>query len=276
MSEQLTVEPLRRMATGIRGFEQISMGGLVEGRTTLLVGTSGSGKTLFAVELLYRSIQERREPAVFVTFEEKPSDILRNVLKLDWDLATLVEEKKLVLLDASMERSLVAEAGRYDLSGIISQIADAVKEVGAKVVVLDSLGALFYQFDNPGLLRREILRIADTLQEMGVTALITAERLEEYGPISRFGIEEFVSDGVIVLRHQLTEEKVRRTIQIYKLRGDRHHTTRTSFHSPSSGRESAFCRSRRPSSRRHRLSTGLVSATRRSTRWPAGDSSGTR
>jgi circadian clock protein KaiC len=223
MSELTAVEPLRRVPTGIRGFEQISMGGLVQGRTTLLVGTSGSGKTLFAIELLYRSIQERGEAAVFVTFEEKPSDILRNVLRLNWDLAGLVRDKKLVILDASMERSVVAEAGRYELSGIISQIADAVKEVGAKIVVLDSLGALFYQFENPGLLRREILRISDTLQEMGVTALITAERLEEYGPISRFGIEEFVSDGVIVLRHQLTEEKVRRTIQIYKLRGDRHH-----------------------------------------------------
>lgn len=217
------IEPLRRVPTGIRGFEHISMGGLVEGRTTLLVGTSGSGKTLFAVEALYRSITEHQQPAVFVTFEEKPSDIIRNVQRLNWDLPALMRNKQLILLDASMDCVPVEEAGSYDLSGIISQIGDAVKEIGAKLVVLDSLGALFYQFDNPAILRCEILRLANTLQEMGVTSLMTAERLEEYGPISRWGIEEFVSDCVIVLRHQLTEEKVRRTVQIYKLRGDRHY-----------------------------------------------------
>jgi circadian clock protein KaiC len=222
MTDLTAVEPLRRMPTGIRGFEHISMGGLVQGRTTLLVGSSGSGKTLFATEVLYRAITEFGRTVVFVTFEEKPGDIVRNVQRLNWDLGTLVRDHKLVILDASMDRALVEEAGRYDLSGIISQITDAIREVGASVVVLDSLGALFYQFDNPGILRREILRITDTLAELGVTALMTAERLEEHGPISRFGIEEFVSDCVIVLRHTLQEEKVRRTIQLYKLRGDRH------------------------------------------------------
>jgi circadian clock protein KaiC len=217
-----SIEPLRRIPTGIRGFEAISMGGLVQGRTTLLVGSSGSGKTLFATELLYRAITEHGGTVVFVTFEEKPSDIIRNVQRLNWDLAGFVRDKKLVLLDASMDRAMVEEAGSYDLSGIISQITDAIREVGAKLVILDSLGALFYQFDNPGILRREILRITDALAEQGVTSLMTAERLEEHGPISRFGIEEFVSDCVVVLRHHLQEEKVRRTIQIYKLRGDRH------------------------------------------------------
>jgi circadian clock protein KaiC len=222
MTDLTSVEPLRRVPTGIRGFEHISMGGLVEGRTTLLVGSSGSGKTLFATELLYREITQFGRTAVFVTFEEKPADIVRNVQRLGWDLGQLVRDKKLVILDASMDRAMIEEAGSYDLSGIISQITDAIQEVGAKLVVLDSLGALFYQFDNPGILRREILRITDTLAEQGVTSLMTAERLEEHGPISRFGIEEFVSDCVVVLRHHLQEEKVRRTIQIYKLRGDRH------------------------------------------------------
>jgi circadian clock protein KaiC len=222
MNELQNVEPLRRITTGIKGFEHISLGGLVEGRTTLLVGTSGSGKTLFATELLYRSVTEAGHPAVFVTFEEKPVDIVRNVQRLNWKLSDLILKKKLVILDASMDREIVEEAGSYDLSGIICQITDSVKEVGAKFVVLDSLGALFYAFANPGILRREILRLADKLQEIGVTSVITAERLEEYGPITRFGIEEFVSDCVIVLRHQLLDEKVRRTIQIYKLRGDRH------------------------------------------------------
>lgn len=220
-AELSEIEPLRRIRTGIRGFEHISLGGLVEGRNTLVVGTSGSGKTLFATELLYRSATEFGERAVFVTFEEKPADIVRNVQRLDWDVPTLIRGGKLVILDASVDRAIV-EAGGYDLSGIISQISDAVKEIDAKLVVLDSLGALFYQFENPGILRREILRLTDQLQELGVTSLMTAERLDEYGPITRFGIEEFVSDCVVVLRHQLSDEKVRRTIQIYKLRGDRH------------------------------------------------------
>ncbi len=222
MTDLERIEPLRRVPTSIRGFEHISMGGLVEGRTTLLVGTSGSGKTLFAVEALYRSITEHQRPVVFVTFEERPTDILRNVHRLNWDLSALLNKKQLILLDASMDHVRIEEAGSFDLSGIISQIKDAVEEIDAKLVILDSLGALFYQFDNPAILRCEILRLTDTLQEMGVTSLMTAERLEEYGPISRWGIEEFVSDCVIVLRHQLTEEKVRRTVQIYKLRGDRH------------------------------------------------------
>ncbi|OAI54417.1 hypothetical protein AYO47_02915 [Planctomyces sp. SCGC AG-212-M04] len=222
MNETLDVAPIRRVPTGIRGFEHISVGGLVEGRNTLLVGTSGSGKTLFATELLYRAVTLFGKQAVFVTFEEKPADIARNVQRLGWDLPALVREKKLIILDASLDRAVV-EAGGYDLSGIISQITDAVNEVDAKLVVLDSLGALFYQFENPGILRREILRLTDHLQDMGVTSVMTAERLEEYGPVTRYGIEEFVSDCVVVLRHQLLDEKVRRTIQIYKLRGDRHY-----------------------------------------------------
>lgn len=222
MIELLDVQPLQRITTGIRGFEHISMGGLVKGRTTLLVGTSGSGKTLVALEFLYRSIVNFDRPAVFVTFEEKPVDVIRNVLKLRWDLLSLIQEKKLIILDATIDPALMAESGEYDLSGIISQVRDAVDEIGAKVVIVDSLGAMFHQFANPGILRREILRLNDMLKEMGVTSLMTAERIEEYGPISRFGIEEFVTDCVIVLRHQLHDEKVRRTIQVYKLRGDRH------------------------------------------------------
>ncbi|HEY1068565.1 MAG TPA: circadian clock protein KaiC [Pirellulales bacterium] len=231
------IEPLRRLPTGIRGYEHISLGGLVAGRTTLLVGTSGSGKTLFATELLYRSIKEFNRPAVFVTFEEKPADIIRNVQRLNWDLAALLKESRLVILDASMGHDVIREAGTFDLSGIISQILDAVKEIDAKLVVLDSLGALFSQFENPGILRREILRITDLLKEHGVTCLMTAERLDEYGPITRFGIEEFVSDCVVVLRQHLYEEKVRRTIQVYKLRGDRHHKDEFPFTIESEG----FC-----------------------------------
>lgn len=235
MTDLLDVQPLERIPTGIRGFEHISLGGLVKGRTTLLVGTSGSGKTLFATELLYRAITQYDRPGVFVTFEEKPADIIRNVQQLNWNLSDTIRDGKLIILDASMDRGIVQEAGSYDLSGIIAQIVDAIQEVGAEFVVLDSLGALFYQFENPGILRREILRLTDRLRELGVTSVMTAERVEEYGPITRFGIEEFVSDCVVVLRHQLLDEKVRRTIQIYKLRGDRHYKDEFPFTIESQG-----------------------------------------
>jgi circadian clock protein KaiC len=217
------LEPLNKSPTGIEGFEHISLGGLVTGRTTLLVGTSGSGKTVFTVELLYRAITEFDCPGVFVTFEERPADIVRNVQRLGWNLGQLVEEGKLLFIDGSFDRSIVEESGAYDLSGIITQISYAVKTIGAKLVILDSLGALFHQFSNPAILRREIFRITDILQNLGVTSVMTSERLQEYGPISRHGIEEFVTDCVIVLRHVLDEEHVRRTIQIHKMRGTLHH-----------------------------------------------------
>ncbi|MBY0229720.1 MAG: circadian clock protein KaiC [Gemmataceae bacterium] len=216
------VEPLHRMPTGNRGFDQISMGGLAQGRTTLLVGTSGTGKTLLATEILHRAAMERGCATVLVTFEEKPTDLVRNVAGLGWDLAALEAARKLVILDASPDPGVVEEAGPFDLAGLVSQIRDAVREVGASLVVLDSLGALFFQFSDSGVLRREIVALTAALRGMGVTALLTAERLEEYGPISRFGIEEFVSDCVVVLRRHLAEEKVRRTIQVYKLRGGEH------------------------------------------------------
>jgi len=215
--------PLEKIPTGIEGFEHISLGGLVEGRTTLLVGTSGSGKTVFTVELLFRAITQFSRPGVFVTFEERPVDIVRNVRRLGWNLGELVEQGKLAFIDGSFDRSITAETGTYDLSGIISQISYAVKTVGAKLVILDSLGALFHQYSDPAILRREIFRITDVLQSLGVTSVMTSERLEEFGPISRHGIEEFVTDCVIVLRHVLDEEHVRRTIQIHKMRGTLHH-----------------------------------------------------
>lgn len=229
MTQDNKPAPLQRQLTGIQGFEHISMGGLVEGRTTLLVGTSGSGKTLFANQFLYNSIKQYNRPVVFVTFEERPQDIIRNVKSFGWDLQQLIDDKQLIILDATLDRTLVDEVGQYDLSGALAQIEHAIKEIDAKVLILDSLGVLFFQYRNPNILRREILRVSDACQAWGVTSLMTAERLEEYGPITRFGIEEFVSDCVIVLRHQLMREKVRRTIQVYKLRGDRHYTDEFPF-----------------------------------------------
>ena len=217
------IKTLSKIATGIEGFEHISMGGLTEGRTTLIVGSSGSGKTMFAVEFLYRGITTFNRNGVFITFEERPREIVRNVKTLGWDLGKLVKQKRLIFLDASPEPEHVEETGSYDLSGLVVQIKHAIEKVGAKLLVMDSIGSLFDQFTNTGLIRQEIFRITDIFKDMGITAIITAERLQEYGTISRYGIEEFVSDNVIIIRNVLEEEKCRRTIQVLKVRGNTHY-----------------------------------------------------
>ena len=167
MNEIMDVAPIRRVPTGIRGFEHISVGGLVEGRNTLLVGTSGSGKTLFATELLYRALTVFQRHAIFVTFEEKPADIVRNVQRLNWDLPTMVHDKKLIILDASLDRSVV-EAGGYDLSGIISQITDAVKEIDAKLVVLGVIQVRDHLLQSESLERHADLEQRDDIGRLQV------------------------------------------------------------------------------------------------------------
>ncbi|OQW93865.1 MAG: circadian clock protein KaiC [Beggiatoa sp. IS2] len=216
------LEPIQKIPTGIEGFEHITMGGLTEGRATLLVGTSGSGKTLLAVESLYRGALQFNRPGIFVTFEERPIDIVRNVKRLGWDLGTLIKEQKMLFVDVSPEPMQTKEIGKYDLSGLIAQIRYTVGRINAKLVVLDSLGSLFGQYTDETTLRYEIFRLTEVLKSMEVTSILTAERLEEYGPISRHGIEEFVSDNVIILRNVLHEERIRRTIQVLKMRGHTH------------------------------------------------------
>ena len=222
MDELSGLKAPTKVVTGIEGLEHITLGGLPEGRTSLVVGSSGSGKTIFALEALYRGITQFERPGVFVTFEERPADITRNVKTFDWNLDALVTQGKLKFVDASPEPAEVEEVGRYDLAGLQVRIEHAIKEVGANFVVLDSIGSLFYQFNDAGLIRREILKLTENLKDLGVTSVITAERLDEYGPISRHGVEEFVSDNVIVLRNVLEEEKCRRTIQVLKMRGTTH------------------------------------------------------
>ncbi len=222
MSELSNLTAPVKIPTGIEGFEHLTLGGLPEGRTALLVGSSGSGKTIFAVEFLYRGITQFDRPGVFVTFEERPRDIVRNVKRLGWHLDDLVGQNKLAFVDGSPEPISVQEAGPYDLSGLLTQVEYAIDKVGAKLLVMDSIGGLFYQFQDASLIRREIFRITEILKGLDVTAIMTAERLDEYGSISRHGVEEFVSDNVIVLRNVLQEEKCRRTVQVLKMRGDTH------------------------------------------------------
>ena len=213
---------LPRVPTGVDGLDHILVGGLVKGRTTLVVGTSGSGKSLLSCQILWNAAVRRREPAVLVTFEEKAEDLIDNVATLGWDLNAMVDSGDLQLVDASPDPQTLAASGSYDLSGIMLQVKAAVEECGAKLVILDSLGGLFTQFRDDGVLRREIVRLRDMLRELGCTSVMTAERLAEEGPVSKHGVEDFVADCVIILRQELFQERVRRTAQVYKMRGDRH------------------------------------------------------
>lgn len=207
---------------GIEGFDVISEGGIPKGRTTLLSGTSGSGKTLFAIEFLWQGVTKHNDPGVFVTFEETPNDIMKNVNSLGWNLKRLLNQGKFAFVDASPSPDDHTEVGEYDFGALVARIMYAIKKVKATRVAIDSVTALFPQYKDPGIIRRELFRIAAALKKEGVTTVISSERLQEFGDIARFGVEEFVSDNVIVLRNVLGEERRRRTIEILKFRGTMH------------------------------------------------------
>ena len=215
--------PVNKVATGLSGFDVIAKGGLPEHRTTLVSGTAGSGKTVFAMQFLAAGIRDGDERGVFVTFEEAADDIRRNVLGFGWDLSAWERDGRLAFVDASPDPSVdVVESGEFDLGALLARVEHAVKKVNATRVAVDSLGAMFSQFSDQSIVRRELFRIASALKAMNVTAVLTAERVEEYGPIARFGIEEFIADNVMVLRNVLEGEVRRRTIEILKFRGTDH------------------------------------------------------
>jgi len=222
LKQNLTNFVIKKIDFGIDGFDVISEGGIPKGRTTLLSGTSGSGKTLFATEFLWQGYKKYNESGVFVTFEETPKDIIRNVQSLGWDLQGLIKKGKLAFVDASPSSEEKTEVGEYDFGALVARIIYAIKKVKASRVVIDSITALFPQYKDTGIIRRELFRVAAALKKIGVTAVISSERLQEYGDIARFGVEEFVSDNVIVLRNVLGEEKRRRTVEILKFRGTMH------------------------------------------------------
>lgn len=209
--------------TGIAGFDPIAEGGLPRERATLIAGTAGSAKTVFAVNYLAAGIMQFGENGVFVTFEDSVIDVRKNVQGFGWDIAQWETEGKWAFVDASPDSDgPIAVVGDYDLGGLLARIQHAMKKVGAKRVVLDSLNALFVQFKEHALLRAELFRIMSTLKQAGVTIVFTGERTEEYGEVTRYGIEEFVADNVVILRNILDEERRRRTVEILKMRGTSH------------------------------------------------------
>lgn len=209
--------------TGIAGFDQLVLGGLPRGRTTVVGGSPGSGKTIFATQFLAHGILEEGEPGVFVTFEESPAEIESNMASFGWDCEGWRDDGKLVFVDASPRNHEELVVGDFDLSALLVRIRHAVRKVGAKRVVVDSLAQLFDHFiGEPHLLRREIFRISSILKNEGLTVLMTAERNREYGEITRHRFEEFVADSVVILRNVLERERRRRTLEVLKMRGGQH------------------------------------------------------
>lgn len=214
---------IEKQQTGIEGFEHISNGGLPKGRTTLVSGTAGSAKTVFASQFLASGITKYNEAGLFVTFEELPDDIRRNMNGFGWDINDWESKKLWSFVDAAprpAENEIIA--GDYDLGGLLARIENLVKKNNVKRVSLDSIGAILNRFHDIHIFRRELFRISTALKNMGVTAIMTAERSNEYGEIARNGVEEFVADNVIILRNVLEHEKRRRTIEILKFRGTSH------------------------------------------------------
>jgi len=213
---------IEKLETGIPGFDFLADGGLPQERATLIAGTAGSAKTVFACQFLVEGIR-RGEPGVFITFEEPPKAIRRNMRGFGWNIEEWEAKKLWVFVDASPqpgEKPMVT--GEYDLGALLARIEFAIRKYKAKRVSMDSLGAIFSHLADTAQVRSDLFRIASALRELEVTAIMTAERTEEYGEISRYGVEEFVADNVVLLRNVLADEKRRRTIEILKYRGTDH------------------------------------------------------
>ena len=221
MTDRLS--PVEKTPTGIPGFDVIAQGGLPRGRATLVAGTAGSAKTVFASQFLAEGITRHGEAGVFVTFEDSVADVRRNMQSFGWDIAAWERDGKWAFVDAAPDAEQpTTVVGDFDLGALLSRIEHAIRKIGARRVSLDSLNALFVHFADHALLRAEIFRITSALKRLGVTLVFTGERTEEYGEVSRFGIEEFIADNVVILRNLLEAERRRRTMEILKVRGAPH------------------------------------------------------
>jgi circadian clock protein KaiC len=218
---------LPKSRTGIQGLDEITGGGLPRGRPTLVCGGAGCGKTLLAAEFIVRGAVEFDEPGVLMAFEETESELAANVASLGFDLAGLVRRKKIVVDYVHIERSENQESGEYDLEGLFVRLNEAIDSIGAKRVVLDTLEVLFASLPNEMILRSELRRLFRWLKDKGVTAVITAERGREQ--LTRNGLEEYVSDCVILLDHRVNERIATRHLRVVKYRGALHGTNEFPF-----------------------------------------------
>jgi circadian clock protein KaiC len=224
---ETAMHQLPKTATGIKGLDDLTFGGLPTGRPSLLCGAAGCGKTLFSMTFLVNGAIDYAEPGVFISFEERPKDLEDNVASLGFHVADLVREKKLVIDHIHIERSEIEESGEYDLEGLFVRLGYAIDSIGAKRVVLDTIEALFSGLADTAILRAELRRLFAWLKDKGVTAIITAERGE--GQLTRFGIEEYVSDCVILLDNRVEEQITTRRLRVVKYRGSAHGTNEYPF-----------------------------------------------
>src|SRR5688572_1834420 len=227
MERPTQARSLPKALTGIPGLDDITEGGLPRGRPTLICGGPGCGKTLLAAEFLIRGATQFDEPGVLITFEETSEELAQNVRSLGFDLDKLVEEEKIAIDYVRVERSEIEETGEYDLEGLFLRIGLAIDSVGAKRIVLDTIESLFGGFTNEALLRSELRRLFRFLKDRGVTAVITGERGE--GSLTRQGLEEYVSDCVILLDNRVVEQISTRRLRIVKYRGTTHGTNEYPF-----------------------------------------------
>jgi len=218
---------LAKTPTGIRGLDEITRGGLPKGRPTLVCGGPGSGKTLLALTFLVNGAILFDEPGVLMTFEENEDEIASDVASLGFDLPELVTAQKLAVDYVRVERSEIEETGEYDLEGLFVRLGYAIRTVGAKRVVLDTIESLFAGLKNDGILRSELRRLFSWLKEQGVTAVITGERGE--GLLTRQGLEEYISDAVILLDHRVHDQVSTRRLRVVKYRGSYHGTNEYPF-----------------------------------------------
>jgi circadian clock protein KaiC len=253
---------IEKIPSGIDGFDVISMGGIPKNRMTLISGTPGSGKTIFCAQFLMGGISDLKEPGVFVTFEEKPEDIITNMEAFNWDIKKHINGGLWKFVDVAprLDDEFMIH-GNYDLSGLIFRIKAAVESIGARRVVLDSIAVLFNKFPNKEVVRKEIIRIKSCLQDLSVTSLISSERYEEFDSKFHYDVLDFVSDNVILLKNTLFQEYRRRTIEIFKYRGVPHKKGQHSFTINDEGGLTVISFERNPNikrQKRERSTTGMV------------------
>ena len=218
---------LPKSPTSIQGLDEITGGGLPKGRPTLICGGAGCGKTLFAMEFIVRGATQHNEPGAFISFEETEQELTANVASLGFDLDDLIAHKKIWLEHIHVERGEIDQSGEYDLEGLFIRIHHAIESIGAKRVVLDTIESLFSALPNRTIVRTELRRLLGWLKKKGVTAIITGERGE--GSLTRQGLEEYISDCVILLDHRVTDQSSIRRLRIVKYRGSTHGTNEYPF-----------------------------------------------
>jgi circadian clock protein KaiC len=213
---------LKKCLTGIQGLDELTNGGLPANRITLVCGAAGCGKTLLGMEFLVRGAMNQNEPGVFISFEENKEELEQNVSSLGWDISRLTQQKLILIDYIYIERNEIEVSGEYDLEGLFIRLGNAIDSIGAKRIVIDTIEVLFSSFSNMAILRAEIRRLFRWLKQKGVTAIVTGEKGEKM--LTRYGLEEYVSDCVIEIVHNLENQIATRRIRIVKYRGSVHGT----------------------------------------------------